>query len=171
MIKMPQITGTISGGLETITIVVLKVFDIVLAMDPNGPVGRRRCWPQIKCKTRCSAPTDWGMGSGRGRWIIIADGPQGRSPRLERSTTRGKEMAVMAAHTNPAGTGRETTMDNIAGKGNPSLTWGCLPHLGPGAGPALDLSGRLAWLDLVIPHGTEQIPHLGLVGPRSFPPR
>ncbi len=56
-IKVPQIMGTIVVVWTTITITVLKVFDIVLAMT-NGQ-WRRRFWPTT-CSTSCSAPMTGG---------------------------------------------------------------------------------------------------------------
>ncbi len=50
-IMVPQIWGTIATVWTTITILVLKVFDIVLTMT-NGS-GTRRCWP-TSCSAGCS---------------------------------------------------------------------------------------------------------------------
>jgi hypothetical protein len=104
-IKVPQIMPTIVVVWTTITLTVLKVFDIVFAMT-NGN-GRRRFWP-ITCTTSCSARRRLGRRVGRGDGHHAAGHAD---PGLER--LQGPQGDALRAGGD---------MDNIAGKKS-SLTW------------------------------------------------
>ena len=152
---MPQITGTIVVVWTTITIVVLKVFDIVFAMT-NGQ------WEtQVLANymyDKMFRANDWGMGSAAAM-IINADGSRRSSSGT--STTRARKCGDGCATPTATGRGGEPQWITIAGKKS-SLTWAV--HISVLA--LVSCSGSfptLGLLILVIPHDRAD-PHLGLVG-------
>jgi alpha-glucoside transport system permease protein len=69
-IKVPQIMGTIVVVWTTITITVLKVFDIVLAMT-NGEWGTQVLANYMFAKLFRSGTGDWGVGSAAAMVIML----------------------------------------------------------------------------------------------------